>query len=92
MAAEAVALKNLSADVFRDVLENGAKVIAGTGCAIVPETYLEMVEEYTDWKVEHEAAERLTKSNPKLYTEKEALKKLGISEAEMEAAEDIELA
>ena len=91
MAVDTITLNSLSADVFQDVLQNGAKVVLNTGCAIVPETYLKLVDEYTDWKVEREAAARLAKPNPRLYNEQEALERLGITAAEMEAAEELEI-
>lgn len=48
---EAVAIDNLSADVFADVLKNGAKRVKDTGCMIVPETFAQVVDEFTDWQV-----------------------------------------
>ena len=89
MAVDAVAMNSLSAEVFRDVLKNGAKVVRDTGCAIVPEAYLKIVDEYTDWKMEREAAARLANPDPVLHTEAEALARLGITLADMDAAEDI---
>ena len=38
-----------------------------------------------------EAAKRLAVKNPRTYTEDEALKRLGITREEMEAAEDLEI-
>ena len=88
---EAVAIDNLSPEVFADVLKNGAKLVKGTGCMIVPDTYTKVIDEITDLKIEMEAARRLKEPNPILYTEDEALKRLGITREEMEAAEDLEI-
>ena len=88
---EAVAIGNLTEDVFADVLKNGAKQVSGTGCMIVPDAYMKLIDEITDWKIEREAARRLEEPNPTTYTEQEALALLGITEADMEAAEDLEI-
>ncbi len=82
---EAVAI---GAEVFADVLKNGSRKIEGTGCTLVLDS---LMEEITDWRMEMEAARRLSNPAAKYYTEEEAWKQLGITREEVEAAEDLEI-
>ncbi len=88
---EAVAIDNLSAEVFADVLKNGAKEITGTGCMIVPKAYMKIIDEITDWKVEMEAARRLKNPDAKYYAEEEALAMLGLTKEDLKGWEDVEI-
>ena len=82
---DAVAINALNADVFVDVLKHGAKKVMDTGCAIVPEAYLKIVDEYTDWKLEREAIRRLQKPSVSYMTIEELMTKSGISKADLNA-------
>ena len=84
----AVAINDINAATFADVLQNGAKVVENTGCAIVPEFYLD---EYDEWLFYKEIERRLKEPNPKYYTEKEMLTVLGMTEADLEGWEDVEI-
>ncbi|MDY6295065.1 MAG: hypothetical protein SPL45_02035 [Schwartzia succinivorans] len=87
---DAVTVNNISTETFADVVKNGAKLVAGTGCAIVPEVYLKIVDEYTDWQIEQETAKRLKEPDTKYFTMEEVMKEFGITEDDLAAAGDVE--
>ena len=82
---EAVAIDRLSADVFADVLKNGAKLVKDTGCMIVPETFAQVVDEITDWQVARIAAERLKEPEEGGVTLEELMQASGITRADIDA-------
>ena len=88
---EAVAVSAINADVFLDVLKNGAKRIIDTGCVIVPEGYLKIVDEYTDWKLEKEAARRLDNDNGERVSQDEAMLRLGMTVEDLKGWEEVEI-
>lgn len=89
---EAVALDSLTPETMKDVLLHGAKEIAGTGCLLVPKAlYERFLDDFTDWQIEREAAERLRNDDGETIPEEEVMRRLGIAEDDLEGWEDIEL-
>ena len=85
-------MEEINADVLDDVRKNGEKHIIGTGCMLVPDAVLDVIEEYNDLKIELEAAERLKKPQGKLYTLEEVMAECGITQEMLDSVpdEDIE--
>ena len=89
---EAVALDSLTPETMKDVLLHGAKEITGTGCLLVPKAlYEKVMDDFTDWQIEREAAERLRNDDGETIPEEEVMRRLGITEDNLEGWEDIEL-
>ena len=92
MAMSAVAVDNLSADVFADVKKTGAKDLLGTGCVIMSkDAYEKIMDELADYEIECEAARRIAAGDDEVFTEEEVLKELGITKEDMAAVGDVEI-
>ena len=82
--------------IFEEVKNTGAKVVMKNNVAecvlLSPEQYLAMVDEMEDLKLALIAEERLNNFDPdKLIPAEEVYKNLGISDADLENLDDIEL-
>lgn len=89
---EAVALDSITQETLKDVLLHGAKEIKGTGCLLVPKAlYEKVMDDLTDWQIEREAAERLRNDDGERISQEEVMRRLGITEDDLEGWEDIEL-
>lgn len=92
MTMSAVAVNDLNANVFEDVRRTGTKDLLNTGCVIMSKKlYERIMDELADYMIECEAAERIKEGNARLYTEKEVMAELGISEEDLAAAGDVEI-
>ena len=87
---DAVTINSINTETFANVVKNGAKLVAGTGCAIVPEAYLKIVDEYTDWKIEQEVARRLNDPDTKYFAMDDVMKEFGITRKELDAMPEVE--
>ena len=91
----AVATNDINADTFAYAKKNGAVKVENTGCVIVPEQllqeYVDLEDEYLDLQVEVEAARRLKEGIGKTYTQEEIMARYGITQADIDAAEDLEI-
>ena len=93
MAMSAVAVDNLSPDVFADIRKTGAKDLLGTGCVIMSkDAYEKIMDELADYEIEREAARRIAESSERTYTEAEVMKMCGITEEDLASVGDVEIA
>ena len=91
MALEAVAINDLSEDVFADIRRTGAKALQDTGCVLVSnDMYDLMMEALADYTIEREAARRIA-NGCETVSEKDAMKMLGITEDDLKAAGDVDI-
>ncbi len=84
---QAVAINDISAEVFENARKNGAVAITGTGCVIIPwETYAEITE---DAELGRLIEEREARQGKRFMLE-EVEKELGITQEDIEAAGEVE--
>ncbi len=87
--------KGMAGKIFADVRSNGPKVVIKNNnpeCVLMsPEEYISILDEIADMKLLLLAKERTKKAPDKIYSQDEVMKELGISEADLNAAEDIEI-
>ncbi len=89
---ETVAWDNITQETLKDVLLHGTKEIKDSGCLLIPKAlYEKVMDDLTDWQIEREAAERLRNDNGETIPEEEVMRRLGITEDDLEGWEDIEL-
>ena len=92
MMMNATAINNLPANVFADMLKKDVlSVIDSNYVVMTREMYDTLMEEYTDRKIEREAAKRLTNANGKTYTQQELMKMFDITEKDLAAVGDVEI-
>lgn len=92
MTMSAVAVNDLNADVFDDVRRSGTKDLLNTGCVIMSKKlYERIMDELADYVIESEAARRIKDGNKRMYTEKEVMAELGITEEDLAAVGDVEI-
>ena len=92
MTMGAVAVNDLNADVFDDVRRSGTKDLLNTGCVIMSKKLYERIrDELADYVIECEAAKRIKDGSKRMYTEKEVMAELGITEEDLAAVGDVEI-
>ena len=85
---QAVAINEVNADTYDYVRTKDFVEVKNTGCVIVPEKFLDV---YLDWQLEREAARRLADPDKTTYSEQEMMDMLGITQADVDVAEDLEI-
>ena len=88
--------RGLAGKVFEDVKSSGAKVVLKNNTAecvlLSPEVYVKLIDEVNETRLILLANERLQKySTLKAVSQKDALKDLGINEADLKGWEDVEI-
>ncbi len=92
MTMGAVTVSDLDADVFDDIRRSGTKDLLNTGCVIMSKKlYERIMDELADYVIEREAAKRIKDGSKRLYTEKEVMEELGITEEDLAAVGDVEI-
>lgn len=82
--------------IFEDVKRSGAKVVMKNNAAecvlLSPDEYVRLMDELNDARLLAIANERMQSfSSDSLVSEEEVLRHLGISQAELDAADEVEL-
>ena len=87
--------KGKAGQIFEEVKKTGTKLVVKNNvaeCVLVsPQKYVEMVEEIEDMKLAMLAMERLDGGADRYLTDQEVMLELGITGADIDAAEDVEI-
>lgn len=88
--------RGLAGKIFEEVKQCGAKVVMKNNAAecvlLSPEEYVRLMDEVNDARLLAIAAERFANYDPaNVITEEEMDKRLGITEADLEGYEEVEL-
>ena len=88
--------RGLAGKIFEEVKQCGAKVVMKNNAAecvlLSPEEYVRLMDEVNDARLLAIAAERFANYDPaNVITEEEMDKRLGITEADLEGFEEVEL-
>ncbi len=88
--------RGLAGKIFEEVKQSGAKVVMKNNTAecvlLSPDEYVRLMDEVNDARLLAIAAERFANYDPsKVITEEEMDRRLGITEADLEGYEEVEL-
>lgn len=88
--------KGLAGKIFEEVKKNGAKVVMKNNTAecvlLSPDEYIRLIDEVNDARLLKIASERLEHYDPtKLVSLDEANKQLGLSNADLEGFEEVDI-
>lgn len=87
--------KGMAGKIFADVRSSGPKVVIKNNnpeCVLMsPEEYISMLDEIEDMRLMLLAKERTKNAPERVYSQDEVMKELGISEDDLNAAEDTEI-